>query len=296
MVRKFELAAAATAGIYLMVIAALWTFQRALIYSPDEAYVPPGHYAMLDGVDEIVVDTADGIALTAWYTPAPPGRPTVVILPGKSGSLHHQRYRLERFMQARIGALLVAYRGYSGNAGRPDEQGLYRDARAALDWLDRHGVAARSIVVYGISLGTGVAVRMATERAVGAMVLEAPYTSITDVAAGRYPFVPVRWLLRDRFDSLARIGEVSEPLLIMHGAADRVVPQALGRTLYAHAGAPKESFWPTEAGHSDIFDRGGFERALGFIARSTGTSATGLVAADQAKVMTTPSSVRSATP
>lgn len=271
--RKLKLVIATVVGMYIAAVGGLWAFQRELIYSPDGGpYVPPSRYAMLADVEEIALDTADGIELTAWYVPAPADRPTVLMFPGKSSSLRSLRYRIRRFEDAKIGVLAVAYRGYSGNAGRPDEQGLYNDAGAALDWLLVHGVADTSIVLYGVSLGCGVATRMAVEESVGAIVLEAPYTSITDVAALRFPVVPVRWLLRDRFDSLSRIAKLTEPLLVMHGNDDTVIPQFLGRRLYDAAGAPKEGFWPDGVGHDDLFDRGGFDAARKFIERAVNAS------------------------
>lgn len=274
--RKLILSIVAVAGTWLTAVVLLWAFQRELIYSPDPiAHVPPSHYAMLAGVDEVRLATADGVQLTAWYAPAPAGRPTVVLFPGKSSSLRGQRYRIARFRDAGMGALLVAYRGYSGNAGMPDEPGLYADARAALDWLNRHNVADTSIVLYGASLGSGVATRMAAERAVGAVVLEAPYTSIVDIASRRFPVVPVRLLVRDRFDSLSRITELNEPLLVMHGDQDQVIPQAFGRRLYDAAVSPKAGYWPHGVGHDDLFDRGGFDAARTFIESTVRASSRG---------------------
>lgn len=267
--RNFRRTTAIALGVYLTAIALLWIFQRELIYAPDDAdYVPPSHYSMLDGVQEIALETADGFELTAWFLPAPARRPTVVVFPGKSSSLRNQRYRIRHFKDARMGVLLVAWRGYSGNPGSPDEQGLYTDARAALDWLELHRIESSSIVLYGASLGSGVATQLAVERPVGAVVLEAPYTSIVDVAARRYPVVPVRWLLRDRFDSRSRIDRIDVPLLIMHGDADKVVPQRFGRQLFEKAKTRKEGFWPTDVGHNDLFDRGGFDAARNFIERT----------------------------
>ena len=164
-----------------------------------------------------------------------------------------------------MGALMVAYRGYSGNSGSPTEDGLYADARAALDWLEARGVKRESIALYGQSLGSGVATKMAAEHDFGALVLEAPYTSTVDVAAHRFPVIPVRWLMKDRFDSLARIGDIDEPVLIMHGDADSVIPQSQARRLYEAANEPKQAFWPSGVGHNDLFDRGGFTAARDFI-------------------------------
>lgn len=256
-------------GLYLAAVGLLYVFQRELIYDPDQTpYVPPSHYAMLADVREVELVTADGLRLTAWYSPAPAGRPTILMLHGKGSSLRSQRYRIQHFRDAQMGVLLPAYRGYSGNDGEPSEQGLYADARAALDWLRAEGVAESSIAVYGISLGTGVATGMAAERRLGAVVLEAPYTSLADVAAHRFPLVPVDWLLEDRFDSLARMEALAEPVLIMHGDGDRVIPQRLGWQLYQAARSPKAGFWPRGVGHNDLFDRGGFAVAVDFIERS----------------------------
>ena len=208
--RYLRTALIAVVGLYAAGITVLWAFQRDFMYFPDGApRVAPSFYPMLDGVQEVLLTTADGFELAAWYAPAPPNRPTVVMFHGNHGSLRRERYRLKHFKDAGMGVLLLAYRGYSGNAGAPNEQGLYADARAALDWLEKRGVAGKSIVLYGISLGSGVATKMAAERELGAVVLEAPYTSTVDVAAWRFPIVPVSWLMEDRFESLARIGSIT---------------------------------------------------------------------------------------
>jgi fermentation-respiration switch protein FrsA (DUF1100 family) len=269
--RHLKTALLASVVLYMAGITSLRAFQRDIMYFPDGLpRVPPSQYEMLDGVQEISFTTADGVELVAWYATAPASRPTVVMFHGNGGSLRGERYRLKHFMDARMGVLLVAYRGYSGNAGSPSEQGLYADARAALDWLEASGVASESIVLYGISLGSGVATKMAAERDLGAVVLESPYTSTVDVAAWRFPVVPVTWLMEDRFESLARIGSITEPLLVMHGDRDSVVPQRFGRRLFDAANEPKQGFWPRGLGHNDIFDNGGFDTALAFIERTMG--------------------------
>ena len=267
--RKLLTVLIAGAVLYGAAVTALWALQRDLMYFPDDApRVPPSYYPMLDGVDEARVTTADGVELVAWYVAAAPGRPTVVMFHGNGGSLRYERYRLKHFMDAGLGAMLLSYRGYSGNEGTPSEEGLYQDARAALDWLERHGIDDRSVVLYGISLGTGVATKMAAERELGAVVLEAPYTSTVDIAAFRFPVVPVAWLMEDRFESLARIEAVTEPLLVMHGDSDFVIPQRFGRQLFDAANVPKEGYWPSGVGHNDIFDRGGSAVAIDFIRRT----------------------------
>lgn len=255
-------------GLYVGLVALLYTFQRDLMYRPDSIKrVPPSFYDMLTGVQEIELKTPDGLRVYAWYAPPPEGRPTVLVFHGNGGSLRSQRYRLKYFKDANFGVMILGYRGYAGSDGTPSEEGLYTDARTALAYLNEQGIADNRIVVYGESLGSGVATKMAAEREFAAVVLESPYTSIVDVAAERFPVIPVHWLMQDRFESLSRIGAVTEPLLIMHGEADEVIPQSLGRRLFDAANEPKEGFWPKMAGHNSIFDLGGFITATEFIER-----------------------------
>lgn len=255
-------------GLYLAIVALLYAFQRDLMYRPDSiSRVAPSYYPMLAGVQEVELTTPDGLRVYAWYAPPPAGRPTVAIFHGNGGSLRSQRYRLKYFKDANMGVLVLGYRGYAGSDGAPSEEGLYTDARTALNWLNAQGIADDRIVLYGESLGTGVATKMATERTFAAVVLESPYTSTVDVAAARFPFAPVSWLMLDRFDSLARIAQVQEPLFVMHGEADEVISQAFGHRLFEAANEPKEGFWPKLAGHNNIFDMGGFQTAAEFIER-----------------------------
>lgn len=255
-------------SVYAAVVGLMYVYQRDLMYFPDQIRrVPPSHYAMLAGVQEVELKTADGLRVYAWYWPPPEGRPTMLLFHGNGGSLRSQRYRLKYFKEAGMGVLMPAYRGYAGSDGTPSEEGLYTDARTALDWLNAQGIADTRIVIYGESLGTGIATKVAAEREFAAVVLESPYTSTVDVAADRFWFVPVSMLMKDRFESLARIAQVHEPLLIMHGEADEVIPQSFGRRLFDAANEPKEGYWPKMAGHNSIFDLGGFLTAAEFIER-----------------------------
>ncbi|MFM9865845.1 MAG: alpha/beta hydrolase [Micropepsaceae bacterium] len=256
------------AGFYVAIVGLLYVFQRDLMYRPEAIRrVPPSYYDMLAGVQEVELKTPDGLRVYAWYAPPPEGRPTVAIFHGNGGSLRSQRYRLKYFKDANLGVFVLGYRGHAGSDGTPSEEGLYTDARTALDWLNAQGIADTRIVIYGESLGTGIATKVAAEREFAAVVLESPYTSTVDVAADRFWFVPVSMLMKDRFESLARIAQVHEPLLIMHGEADEVIPQSFGRRLFDAANEPKEGYWPKMAGHNSIFDLGGFLTAAEFIER-----------------------------
>lgn len=171
--------------------------------------------------------------------------------------------------------MLLEYRGYGGNPGKPSERGLYADAEAAAAFLESEAIAAERLVVWGESLGSAVAVHLAAERRVAAVVLEAPFTSVAAVAQLHYPFVPAAVLVRDRFDALSRIGRVAAPLLVLHGGRDRVVPIRLAQALFAAAPGPKEGWFVPEAEHENLAAFGAVEAAIAFIERRVG----GLVAA-----------------
>ncbi|MGH6933121.1 MAG: alpha/beta hydrolase, partial [Dongiaceae bacterium] len=181
---------------YLGVLVLLFLFQRQLIFVPNRN-TPSLREAGLDGLmTEIRLKTADGLDLLAWYRPpASESDPVLVFFHGNAGHIGHRAYRLPPFLESGFGILLVEYRGYGGNPGRPSEQGFDADGRAALDYLADQGIAVGRLVLYGESLGSGVAARMASERGCGALILEAPYTSLADVAQDRYWMFPVRALV-----------------------------------------------------------------------------------------------------
>jgi hypothetical protein len=244
------------AALYLVFAAGMAVFQRSLLYLPDRS-VPTAAAAGVPDMTTVALRTEDGLDLAAWYRPATAARPTLVYLHGNGGHIGYRGGRARPFLDDGYGVLLVEYRGYGGNPGRPSERGLYADGRAALAFLGAAGVPARNLVLYGESLGSGVAVRLAAERAeagrpVGAVVLEAPLSSATDIAAFHYPYLPVRWLLLDRFDAVSAVGAIAAPLLIIHGDADGVVPVRFGRRLFDAAAEPKEGRWISTAGHEDL--------------------------------------------
>lgn len=256
---------------YCVLVAGMYLGQRQLMYLPSQAQVLPAE----SGVPEMTVvrlETRDGLVLRAWFRPAPPGRPTLVYFHGNGGHLGHRAFKVKPFLVAGLGVLLVGYRGYGGNPGSPDEDGLYADADAAMDFLAEQGVRSNSVVLYGESLGTGVAVEKAVRQAragspVAALVLEAPFASMPLVAQDHYPFAPARWLVKDRYDSLAKIADVATPLLIVHGELDHVVDQSHGRRLAAAARKPVETLWIPGAGHENLFTLGAQNGVLDFIDR-----------------------------
>jgi fermentation-respiration switch protein FrsA (DUF1100 family) len=249
---------------YVAVVALLYFGQRTIQYFPEAFRTTPAA-AGLPQAEEITLDTADGERVIVWHI-APRGEQTVVLyLHGNGASL---RWRVDRFRALTAdgtGLVALSYRGYGGSSGSPTEEGLIRDADAAYAFATARYAPAR-IVLWGESLGSGVAVALAAERQVGHVVLQSPFTSAADVAAGRYWFVPVRLLMKDQFRSDLRIGKVTAPVLVLHGDRDTVVPFVFGEQLYGMIAAPKKFVRFPGAGHNDLGAHGAVAAAKQFIA------------------------------
>src|SRR5499427_5345639 len=237
---------------YAAVLLAAYFGQRRLMYFPDPERVEPADTGLI-GVVERIIETPDGERLVAWYGRAKPGEPTLLYFHGNAGGLAIRAPRIQRFMDEGWGVFMLAYRGYAGSTGRPTEAANVADAGLAYAALVHEGVAPASIILYGESLGTGIATRLATERPAGGLILDAPYTSIVDVAAQAYPYLPVRHVLQDRYETVTLIGKVHMPLLILHGERDPVIPVAMGRELFRLANEPKRLATFPNAAHSDIY-------------------------------------------
>lgn len=251
-------------ALYAAVVSGMFFLQRDMQYFPDRR--DPAPQAMgLSGVERQALTTADGETVVLWYSPAAQGRPTVLFLHGNAGAMSDRADRLAFYQGRGLGAAFLSWRGYGGSTGRPTEAGLIQDAEAARSFLRGQGVTDAQIVVVGESLGTGVAVQLAARHPVGAVVLEAPYTAAVDVAARAYPWLPVRMLMRDQFRSRDHIGQVTAPLLILHGEADRVIPFAMGRALYDRANEPKTFVSLGVVGHEALFDPATWEKGAVFI-------------------------------
>ena len=253
------------AGFYLAIAVALFIFQRRLLYRPDPIYHTPAE-AGLDGVEEVVLHAPDGVKLITWQLRPAAGQPILLYFHGNGGGLGDRVERIKRFQREGIGVFMPSYRGYAGSEGSPSETAIIADAQLAYDHLIAKGIRPHEIVVYGESLGTGVAVQLAASRSVAAVILDAPYTSITDVAQQLYPFIPVRLFLKDKFASIDHIRSIRAPLLVLHGARDSTIPVAFGRALFAAAAEPKEMHVLDGAGHSDIYLHGGMPLVRQFLA------------------------------
>ncbi len=228
----------AFAIVYVAAVALLFVYQRKLIYFPDIRHVAPAEVG-LAGMSEVTLTTPDGERLVAWWSEPRNGKAVILDFQGQGGAPSHRAHRIQPFIGDGYGILTLAYRGYGGSTGQPTEAALIADGKLAFDWLRSRGVEAGRIVVFGESLGTGVAVQVAADRPAAGVILDSPYSSLADVAQGRFPWIPVRWLMLDKFDSTAHIGKVRAPVLIYHGDRDTIVPYELGQRLYAAATSHK---------------------------------------------------------
>ena len=243
--------------------------QRALLYFPADNLPTPVEIGATD-YDVVRLMTADGLSLTAWHATAEEGRPTIVYLQGNAGNIAGRVPKLRPFRAAGYGVLLVGYRGYGGNPGTPSEAGLLADGVAGLTYLADVGVSPDRVVLFGESLGSAVAIRLAASHRVAALILEAPFTSIIDAGRYHYPLLPVETLAEDRFDSIRHIAGVTAPVLIVHGERDRIVPVAQGRRLLAAAPEPKRGVFLPRASHNNLAAFGAADIQLAFLAEFVG--------------------------
>ena len=225
-----------------------------MIYFPSPGPVPSAA-RLFPGGRDVVLDTEDGKALGAWYLPAPSGQrgPAVIVFNGNGGDRSGRAILAVGLSRLGMSVLLFDYRGYGGNPGTPSEKGLAADARAAQAWLVAQPEVDRDRMVYfGESLGAAVAIGLAMERPPAALVLRSPFTSLAEVGRVHYPWLPVGWLLSDRYPSIDRIGSLSVPVMVIAGDRDDIVPESLSRKLYDAARDPKRYLLVPGTGHNDL--------------------------------------------
>ena len=240
-----------------------------MLYFPSNEKLELSQYAAI-GLEEVKLNTKDGLELTAWFMqpdPASDGR-TFVLFRGNAGHIGHRVEKFRRILEAGYGFLFLEYRGYGGNPGKPTEVGLHTDARAALNFLASREIPYRKVILYGESLGSGIAVRAASEHHYCAVILEASYTSIADVAQRQFWFLPVRWLIQDRYDTLAIINRIASPVVVMHGEQDDIIHVSFGKRVYEAAPEPKIAWFFENAGHNNLKEFGFDTKLLNYLKRS----------------------------
>jgi uncharacterized protein len=254
---------------YVGGLAAMFFLQRAILFPiPSSERIAPAAAGFPD-VEEHVLTTADGEKIIVWHIPAKPGRPVILYFHGNGDYLAGFFARFRDFIADGTGIVAPAYRGYSGSGGKPSEQGLLQDAEAAWAFTTARYSADR-VVVWGFSLGSGVAVALAAAHPVSKLILEAPYSSLANVGAEAFPIFPVRWLMRDPFRSDLRIARVKARLLFMHGARDATIPIAFGEQLFALANEPKKFVRFPDGDHNDLDYFGASAVARQFIGDPSG--------------------------
>ena len=226
---------------YALLLIVVFFFQRNLLYHPSvDNYLKDQAVNEPTEIEKIKITTKDKIDLMAWfYNRNLEKFKTILFFHGNAGSLENRTYKLNHFKDLNVNFLIIAWRGFSGNKGKPNEMGLYEDAESAIKWLKMKGVNEKNIILYGESLGTGVVVQVAQNKNYAGVILESPFTSMVNMGKKHYPFFPVSLLLKDKFESYKKINNISVPVLIMHGKVDKIVPYDMGKKMYELANEPK---------------------------------------------------------
>ena len=254
---------------YLVLLTVMYFGQRHLMYQPGVLMGSPETY----GVPEMKVLTLSGrdkTKLSSWLHIPYNDEFVIIYFHGNAGSIGDRASKIMPYLEAGFGVVLAGYRGFEGNPGSPTEIGLYEDAATVLEHLEQLGVPSERWVLYGESLGTGVATEMASryaskQRPVASLILEAPFTSMVDAASEHYPYIPVRFLVHDKYDSISKITAIETPLLVVHGTDDRTIPQKLGLRIFDLAKEPKRSLWVEGAGHNNLYDFGVADQIIQYI-------------------------------
>ena len=234
----------------------LFIFQRKILFNTSGIPLLPKSYG-LNTVKEIKIKTKDGLNLLAWYSKPKIKKPILLYLHGNSFDIGERAKRIERYIEEGWGVVLLAWRGYSGNSGKPTEKNLYLDAKSALKWvLDNTNYSMKEIILYGESLGTGVAVELSQNQDFKSVILEAPFTSIYDIAKLRYPIYPFKFLILDNFDNYSKIDKIKSPIMIISGKKDEIIPHKHSIKLFSKAKKPKECLFIDEAMHNNLYDFG----------------------------------------
>ena len=246
--KYFYLALSSVVLAYFIIILFVYFYQRNLLYHPSE-----NNY-LNDKInfnyEEIFIETDKNINLKSWFIKKDLNRfKTILIFHGNAGNLFNRVYKLNELNKLDVNILLISWRGFSGNKGKPSEKNLYHDAEEAVKWLNNRGAISKNIILYGESLGTGVATELGTSNAFGGIILESPFTSIANAAKIYYPYLHVNIILKDRYNSIGKIKNITTPILIMHGKKDNIVPQKMGLELYEKANQPKFSYFPENDDH-----------------------------------------------
>ena len=238
--------------LYIFVIIFLFFYQRKLLYHPSENnYLD--ETSLNHNIEKKFIQSEN--KLVSWYFEKNSDYKTILFFHGNAGKLDNRVYKLNELSKLEINYLIIAYRGFSGNEGKPTESGLYEDAKSAKIWLNNNGVKDKDIILYGESLGTAVAVDLASKYKFAGLILESPFTSMTRLAQKYYPIFPVKIILKDKFDSINKIQKINSPLLVMHGEEDTIVPFSMGVEIFEKSNTQKSKYFIKNDDHMMNFDQ-----------------------------------------
>ena len=239
--------------IYGSVLLILYIFQRSLMYHPDENNYFGDKLEV--EIEKVKITTSDNIDLLGWFHKKDlKNLKTIVYFHGNAGKLENRIYKLNYFKEMDVNFLIIAWRGFSGNNGKPSEKGLYEDGKSTITWLKNLGLLDEDIIIYGESLGTGIATELAQNNNYAGLILETPFTSMIEAAKNFYPYIPVDLLLKDKYKNDKKILDINIPLLVMHGEADQIVPFWMGKKIYEMANQPKYSYFTKFDDHMMEYD------------------------------------------
>lgn len=244
-------------AVYVVLVLAVACAQRSIMYHPPDGPLPDPAAMRLGEMREVTVVTPDEYRLQAWFAPPVDGHlPVVVVFHGNGGSIASSGHIARAMLDEGYGVFLSEYRGYAGNPGSPTEDGLYNDGRGALGWLKEKGFGPDRLALYGESIGSGVAVQLASETQPKYLIVQSGFNSAVEVALRLYTVLPARLFLQDRYESKKKIGKVKSDLLVIHGDKDTLIPIDLAKDLFDTANEPKVFMTVPGAGHNDMYRKG----------------------------------------
>jgi len=252
--------------LYFALIAVLYIQQRSFIYFPDKTK-PQIDFSFQIKPTQTSILTKDGLPLEGWFfPPTAPQAKIILFFHGNGGNISHRLYKVAPYLAQNYGILLAEYRGYGGNAGVPTEEGLYEDARAYYAWLLQKGYKPEDIIFYGESLGTGVAVQLATEQKPAALILETPYAKLSEPAQKTYFFIPfIELLMHDKYASIDKISDIPSPKLFLLAKQDEVVGFQTGLDLYEKTAPQKTLKIFESANHNTLYQYGAEKTVIEFL-------------------------------
>ena len=233
---------------YLLILVFVFFYQRNLLYHPFENNYSTDQANF--SYEEVFIPVLNGNNLKGWFHKKDLNKKkTLVFFHGNAGDLRNRIYKLNLIKDFDINFLIVAYRGFSGNKGKPTEVGLYEDAQSALNWLTKQNIRENQIIIYGESLGTAVSIEVAQNKKFAGIILESPFSSMVDAGKFYYPYLPVSLLLKDRYENVKKLKNINSPILVMHGKKDKIVPFHMGKQVFEKANDPKFFYFPDNDDH-----------------------------------------------